>query len=45
LAEDEVIAALQATLIRGRKARVERYKPPTERPATVRSDKTKGPRA
>jgi ATP-dependent RNA helicase DeaD len=31
-AEDEVIAALSATLIKGRKARVERYKPPSERP-------------
>jgi ATP-dependent RNA helicase DeaD len=30
-AEAEVIAALQATLIKGRKARVERYKPPAER--------------
>ncbi|HEV7205975.1 MAG TPA: DEAD/DEAH box helicase [Jatrophihabitans sp.] len=30
--EDEVIAKLQATLIKGRKARVERYKPPSERP-------------
>jgi ATP-dependent RNA helicase DeaD len=38
-AEDEVIAALQATLIKGRKARVERYKPPAERPAKGRSDK------
>jgi ATP-dependent RNA helicase DeaD len=31
-AEAEVIAALSATLIKGRKARVERYKPPSERP-------------
>jgi ATP-dependent RNA helicase DeaD len=30
-AEAEVIAALSATLIKGRKARVERYKPPAER--------------
>jgi ATP-dependent RNA helicase DeaD len=30
-AEAEVIAALQATLIKGRKARVERYQPPGER--------------
>ncbi len=30
-AEREVIAALTATLIKGRKARVERYKPPAER--------------
>ncbi|WP_375487453.1 DEAD/DEAH box helicase [uncultured Jatrophihabitans sp.] len=30
-AEAEVIAALQATMIKGRKARVERYKPPAER--------------
>jgi len=30
-AEDEVIAALQNTLIKGRKARVERYKPPADR--------------
>jgi ATP-dependent RNA helicase DeaD len=29
---DEVVAALQATLIKGRKAKVERYKPRTERP-------------
>ena len=28
---DEVVAALQATLIKGRKAKVERYKPRTER--------------
>jgi ATP-dependent RNA helicase DeaD len=33
-AEDEVIAALSATLIKGRKARVERYKPPAERSRT-----------
>ncbi len=38
-AEAEVIAALSATLIKGRKARVERYKPPSERPYK------KGPRA
>ena len=31
-AADEVIAKLQATMIKGRKARVERYKPPSERP-------------
>ncbi|MFN2563089.1 MAG: DEAD/DEAH box helicase [Jatrophihabitans sp.] len=31
-AQAEVIAALSATLIKGRKARVERYKPPSERP-------------
>ncbi len=31
-AEDEVIAALSATLIKGRKARIERYKPPAARP-------------
>jgi ATP-dependent RNA helicase DeaD len=31
-AEDEVIKALSATLIKGRKARVERYKPPAGRP-------------
>jgi ATP-dependent RNA helicase DeaD len=31
-AADEVITALQNTLIKGRKARVERYKPPAERP-------------
>jgi ATP-dependent RNA helicase DeaD len=45
-AEDEVIAALQATLIKGRKARVERYQPPAERAARSRSDKPtkKGPR-
>jgi ATP-dependent RNA helicase DeaD len=30
-AEDEVIAALSATLIKGRRARVERYKPPAGR--------------
>ncbi|MEO9139713.1 MAG: DbpA RNA binding domain-containing protein, partial [Jatrophihabitans sp.] len=30
-AEAEVIAKLKATLIKGRKARVERYKPPAER--------------
>ncbi|WP_375498118.1 DEAD/DEAH box helicase [uncultured Jatrophihabitans sp.] len=30
-AEAEVVAALQATMIKGRKARVERYKPPAER--------------
>ena len=30
-AVDEVVAALQATMIKGRKARVERYKPPSER--------------
>jgi ATP-dependent RNA helicase DeaD len=30
-AEDEVIKALSATLIKGRKARVERYKPPAAR--------------
>jgi ATP-dependent RNA helicase DeaD len=30
-AVDEVIGALQATLIKGRKAKVERYKPRTER--------------
>ena len=32
-AEAEVIEKLKATLIKGRKARVERYKPPSERPA------------
>ncbi len=31
-AASEVITALQNTLIKGRKARVERYKPPAERP-------------
>jgi ATP-dependent RNA helicase DeaD len=31
-AENEVITALSATLIKGRKARVERYKPPAARP-------------
>ncbi|WP_304050514.1 DEAD/DEAH box helicase [Jatrophihabitans endophyticus] len=36
-AADEVIAALQATMIKGRKARVERYKPPAERPKRVKS--------
>jgi ATP-dependent RNA helicase DeaD len=30
-AADEVIAALSATLIKGRKARVERYRPPSDR--------------
>jgi ATP-dependent RNA helicase DeaD len=38
-AEAEVIAALQATLIKGRKARVERYKPPAERTSKPRKDK------
>ncbi len=33
-AVDEVIGALQATLIKGRKARVERYRPRTEQPRT-----------
>jgi ATP-dependent RNA helicase DeaD len=31
-AEDEVISALGSTLIKGRKARVERFKPPSARP-------------
>ena len=31
-AEAEVIGALQQTLIKGRKARVERYRPPADRP-------------
>jgi ATP-dependent RNA helicase DeaD len=34
-AADEVIAALQATLIKGRKARVERYRPRTDRGDTA----------
>jgi len=34
-AVDEVIAALEATLIKGRKARVERYRPPTDRGETT----------
>jgi ATP-dependent RNA helicase DeaD len=38
-AEAEVIAALSATLIKGRKARVERYKPPSERPYKKREPK------
>jgi ATP-dependent RNA helicase DeaD len=38
-AEAEVIAALQATLIKGRKARVERYKPPAERPSRPPKEK------
>jgi ATP-dependent RNA helicase DeaD len=40
-AEDEVIKALSATLIKGRKARVERYKPAAARTPTAR---TKGKR-
>jgi ATP-dependent RNA helicase DeaD len=35
-AVDEVIGALQATLIKGRKARVERYRPRTEQPRAER---------
>jgi ATP-dependent RNA helicase DeaD len=38
-AEAEVIAALQATMIKGRKARVERYKPPADRGFKPRRDK------
>jgi len=35
-AVDEVITALSATLIKGRKARVERYRPPADRPSGPR---------
>ncbi|HET6877181.1 MAG TPA: DEAD/DEAH box helicase [Jatrophihabitans sp.] len=44
-AEAEVIAALQSTLIKGRKARVERYKPPSGRPKHPKPAKqSKGPK-
>ncbi|SHG21824.1 ATP-dependent RNA helicase DeaD [Jatrophihabitans endophyticus] len=38
-AEAEVVAALQATLIKGRKARVERFKPPSQRPPSKKKGK------
>jgi len=41
-AESEVIGALSKTLIKGRKARVERYKPPTSRPPTGKPPARKG---
>jgi len=37
---DEVITALSATLIKGRKARVERYRPPADRPSAPRRQDT-----
>ena len=39
---DEVITALSATLIKGRKARVERYRPPTDRPSAPRRQENRG---
>ncbi len=42
-AEREVIDALRNTLIKGRKARVERYKPPAERHAGRTPERTSRP--